>query len=257
MYGKLRGVGAAVCADDEQTELVDQARGLMNDICNDHVSAAQTFIKDPALRDTLIQTVKDECQELVEYIVAAKRFNLEINSRAKDRVISFGEKLSCRFMAALLQDVVSVIPSLLHQLSACSFAPSSYLNSLLFPSPYLVGCSAPHKDAISWGCHLVIFSKRHTVGCHLVPPLYCGEMISFYLIASHPNLISPNTHAPKRLSKMLISYFSYHRVSMLSMSTCVTRSTTMHPTSSTSTSTTPRPRLSPERSSHVRVASPS
>ncbi|KAH6987344.1 Aspartate/glutamate/uridylate kinase [Ilyonectria sp. MPI-CAGE-AT-0026] len=105
VYGKLRGVGAAVCADDEQTELVEQARGLMNDICNDHVSAAQTFIQDPVLRDALIQTVKDECQELVEYIVAAKRFNLEINSRAKDRVISFGEKLSCRFMAALLQDV--------------------------------------------------------------------------------------------------------------------------------------------------------
>lgn len=136
MYGKLRGVGAAVCADDEQTELVEQARGLMNDICNDHVSAAQTFIQDPVLRDALIQTVKDECQELVEYIVAAKRFNLEINSRAKDRVISFGEKLSCRFMAALLQDVVSVIPSFLRQLSACSFAPSSYLNSLLIPSPY-------------------------------------------------------------------------------------------------------------------------
>ncbi|KAH7166224.1 Aspartate/glutamate/uridylate kinase [Dactylonectria macrodidyma] len=105
VYGKLRGVGAAVCADEEQCELVEQARGLMQDICNDHVSAAQTFIKDPALRDTLIQTVKDECQELVEYIVAAKRFNLEINSRAKDRVISFGEKLSCRFMTALLQDV--------------------------------------------------------------------------------------------------------------------------------------------------------
>lgn len=79
----------------------------MLDICNDHVFAAESFIKDHALRETLIQTIKDECQELVEYIVAAKRFNLEINSRAKDRVISFGEKLSCRFMAALLQDVVS------------------------------------------------------------------------------------------------------------------------------------------------------
>ncbi|KAF4455246.1 Sls2 protein [Fusarium austroafricanum] len=106
VYGKLRGVGAAMCVDEEQqNELVEQARGLMLDICNDHVFAAEAFIKDQSLRDTLIQTIKDECQELVEYIVAAKRFNLEINSRAKDRVISFGEKLSCRFMAALLQDV--------------------------------------------------------------------------------------------------------------------------------------------------------
>lgn len=108
VYVKLRGVGAAICSDEEQqNELVEQARGLMLDICNDHVFAAESFIKDQALRESLIQTIRDECQELVEYIVAAKRFNLEINSRAKDRVISFGEKLSCRFMTALLQDVVS------------------------------------------------------------------------------------------------------------------------------------------------------
>ncbi|KAM5342701.1 hypothetical protein ACJ41O_013667 [Fusarium nematophilum] len=106
VYGKLRGVGAAMCTDEEQqNELVEQARGLMLDICNDHVFAAEAFIKGSSLRDALIQNIRDECQELVEYIVAAKRFNLEINSRAKDRVISFGEKLSCRFMAALLQDV--------------------------------------------------------------------------------------------------------------------------------------------------------
>lgn len=48
-------------------------------------------------------TVK-ECQLLTEYLEAAKRFHLEVNSRAKDRVISFGEKLSCRFMAYLLKD---------------------------------------------------------------------------------------------------------------------------------------------------------
>lgn len=111
VYGKLRGVGAAMCVDeDQQNELVEQARGLMLDICNDHVFAAEAFIKDNGLRETLIQKIRDECQELVEYIVAAKRFNLEINSRAKDRVISFGEKLSCRFMASLLQDMVSFLP---------------------------------------------------------------------------------------------------------------------------------------------------
>lgn len=94
-------------ADDEQNDLVEQARGLIMDICNDHVFAAESFVKTPELRDSLVKTIKDECQELVEYIVAAKRFNLEINSRSKDRVISFGEKLSCLFMTALLQDMVS------------------------------------------------------------------------------------------------------------------------------------------------------
>lgn len=97
-----------MCDDEEQNELVEQARGLMLDICNDHVFAAEAFIKDEKLRQTLISNIKEECQEVVEYIVAAKRFNLEINSRAKDRVISFGEKLSCLFMAVLLQDTVSI-----------------------------------------------------------------------------------------------------------------------------------------------------
>jgi hypothetical protein len=158
VYGKLRGVGAAVCADDEQTELVEQARGLMNDICNDHVSAAQTFIQDPVLRDALIQTVKDECQELVEYIVAAKRFNLEINSRAKDRVISFGEKLSCRFMAALLQDVVSVIPISLASIVSlfiCSLFVSQF-SLVSLPLPSWLFCASQRR-------HLVGLSSSHIV----------------------------------------------------------------------------------------------
>lgn len=110
VYGKLRGVGAAICADEEeQCELVDQARSLIHDISADHVHAAQTFVQDPLLRDALVQKTKDECQELIEYIVAAKRFNLEINSRSKDRVVSFGEKLSCLFMTTLLKDMVCMV----------------------------------------------------------------------------------------------------------------------------------------------------
>lgn len=42
----------------------------------------------------------------MEYIIASKRFKLEINSRSKDRVVSFGERLSCRFMAYVLRDRV-------------------------------------------------------------------------------------------------------------------------------------------------------
>jgi aspartate kinase len=50
--------------------------------------------------------VETECHELAEYIIATKRFNLEVNARSKDRVISFGEKLGCLTMATMLQDVV-------------------------------------------------------------------------------------------------------------------------------------------------------
>jgi aspartate kinase len=63
-------------------------------------------VRDPELSSLLKADTEMECQLLIDYLVAAKRFNLEINSRAKDRVVSFGEKLSCRFMTCLLKDRV-------------------------------------------------------------------------------------------------------------------------------------------------------
>lgn len=48
--------------------------------------------------------VRAECKELVDYLDAARRFKLDIDARAKDRVCSHGEKLSCLFMTALLED---------------------------------------------------------------------------------------------------------------------------------------------------------
>jgi aspartate kinase len=73
------------------------------------VAAADTSIRDEALRATIKCDIESECRTLVEYLEVAKRFNLEINSRAKDRVVSFGEKLSCRFMACLLKDRVRLL----------------------------------------------------------------------------------------------------------------------------------------------------
>jgi aspartokinase len=46
---------------------------------------------------------------LIDFRLAAERWKLEIDSRSKDRIVSFGEKLSCRFVAALLLDRVSII----------------------------------------------------------------------------------------------------------------------------------------------------
>lgn len=110
VYNKLKGIAAATNTEEVQNDLMSQARGLIDDITNDHVSAVKTFIKNQELQASLDQEIRDECQELVEYIVAARRFNLEVNARSKDRCISFGEKLSCRFMAALLKDLVRKLP---------------------------------------------------------------------------------------------------------------------------------------------------
>lgn len=68
--------------------------------------AVQAFVKNPQIQTTVSKEIEDDCQELIDYVMATKRFNLEVNARSKDRVVSFGEKLSCRFMTAMLRDRV-------------------------------------------------------------------------------------------------------------------------------------------------------
>ncbi|ERT02381.1 aspartate kinase [Sporothrix schenckii 1099-18] len=101
---QLLGPAAAMSDEPAQVQLVETAQKLIHDICNEHVTSAQASVSDPALCDALCKEIDAECRELAEYVAAIKRFNLEVNSRSKDRVISFGEKLSCRFMTYALRD---------------------------------------------------------------------------------------------------------------------------------------------------------
>ena len=101
---QLLGPAAAMSDEAAQTQLVETAQALIHSICNEHVASAKNSVADPALRDALCKEIEDECRELAEYVAAIKRFNLEVNARSKDRVISFGEKLSCRFMTYVLRD---------------------------------------------------------------------------------------------------------------------------------------------------------
>lgn len=101
---QLLGPAAAMSDEPAQVQLVETAQQLIHGICNEHVTSAQASVSDPALRDALCKEIDSECRELAEYVAAIRRFNLEVNARAKDRVISFGEKLSCRFMTYILRD---------------------------------------------------------------------------------------------------------------------------------------------------------
>ncbi|CAK7208208.1 Aspartokinase [Sporothrix curviconia] len=101
---QLLGPAAAMSDETVQIQLVEAAQEIIQSICNEHVTSAQGSLSDPALRDALCKEIEDECRELAEYVAAIKRFNLEVNARSKDRVISFGEKLSCRFMTYVLRD---------------------------------------------------------------------------------------------------------------------------------------------------------
>ncbi|TAQ90446.1 hypothetical protein B7494_g1258 [Chlorociboria aeruginascens] len=84
--------------------LVNEYERLVRVICVDHVSAAETHIHNPVICSNLIKDIEGECKEILDYRIAAERWHLEIDSRSKDRMVSFGEKLSSRFVAALLQD---------------------------------------------------------------------------------------------------------------------------------------------------------
>lgn len=106
MFKKLKSIISISSNVATQEELLKEAKLIMHEICSDHVGAADEFIRDAKLAAALKVETEKECQLLIEYLEAAKRFNLEVNSRAKDRVVSFGEKLSCRFMTYLLRDRV-------------------------------------------------------------------------------------------------------------------------------------------------------
>jgi aspartate kinase len=110
IFGDLEAVASVKDTESVHYEsLVEDYERLVKIICEDHISAAESFILSPILRQTLDEEIRRECKEISEYRVAAERWNLEIDSRSKDRIVSFGEKLSCRFVTALLRDRVSTI----------------------------------------------------------------------------------------------------------------------------------------------------
>ncbi|KAH7033429.1 aspartate kinase [Microdochium trichocladiopsis] len=104
IHRKLREIAAATSAEDTQSALLDEAKIIIQDICNEHVLAIKAVVKTEELQKNVVQSIEEDCQGLIDYIIAAKRFHLEVNARSKDRVVSFGEKLSCRFMTAVLRE---------------------------------------------------------------------------------------------------------------------------------------------------------
>jgi aspartate kinase len=108
IFGVLESINAVNDTESVHYEsLVNEYERLVKVICEDHVSAAEAHVRDTNILAKLSADIVAECKEILDYRKAAERWHLEIDSRSKDRIVSFGEKLSCRFMAALLQDSVS------------------------------------------------------------------------------------------------------------------------------------------------------
>lgn len=69
----------------------------------EHIQAAEEQIKSSQLKTQAITDINCECERVLKVLEAAQTLG-EISARCVDKVISAGEKLSCRLMATFLQD---------------------------------------------------------------------------------------------------------------------------------------------------------
>ncbi|KAL4890399.1 Aspartate/glutamate/uridylate kinase [Aspergillus ambiguus] len=70
---------------------------------SEHVQVAQEQLKSNEIKSQLTTEINGECERVLKVLEAAQTLG-EISPRCVDKVISTGEKLSCRLMAAFLQD---------------------------------------------------------------------------------------------------------------------------------------------------------
>lgn len=76
---------------------------MIDDVQLDHLEAADSYVQSDKIRSRLKKEIENECSLVVRILEAAQTLG-ETSPRSRDKVMSTGEKLSCRFMAALLQD---------------------------------------------------------------------------------------------------------------------------------------------------------
>lgn len=69
----------------------------------EHVEFAQGQLHSVDLRNQIVADINGECERVLKVLEAAQTLG-EISARCVDKVISTGEKLSCRLMAVFLQD---------------------------------------------------------------------------------------------------------------------------------------------------------
>lgn len=69
----------------------------------EHVHVAQEQLRSVDLKDQVVADINGECEQVLKVLEAAQTLG-EISARCVDKVMSTGEKLSCRLMAAFLQD---------------------------------------------------------------------------------------------------------------------------------------------------------
>jgi aspartate kinase len=93
----LRAARAAEKAGSRSYDSIVEA------IRSDHIEAAKDKITSPEILAAFTEKVNEEMVSLTKILESAQHLE-EVTSRAEDKIVSKGEKLSCLYMAALLED---------------------------------------------------------------------------------------------------------------------------------------------------------
>lgn len=90
-------------ARDAENSHSRQYEVLVEAVRLEHTAVAQEQLKSVDLKEQVVSDINGECERVLKVLEAAQTLG-EISARCVDKVISTGEKLSCRLMAAFLQD---------------------------------------------------------------------------------------------------------------------------------------------------------
>jgi aspartokinase len=71
------------------------------------LESARAIVRDPTILQQLEEELDYDCERLRSFLLAAQIID-EISLRSKDLIVGVGEKLSCRIVAAVLRDRVSL-----------------------------------------------------------------------------------------------------------------------------------------------------
>ncbi|PKY05358.1 aspartokinase [Aspergillus campestris IBT 28561] len=92
----LRAARDAENTQSHYISFVEAVRG-------EHIEVVETQVQSQEIRSRLVAEINGDCDRVLKVLEAAQTLG-EISARCVDKVISTGEKLSCRLMAAFLQD---------------------------------------------------------------------------------------------------------------------------------------------------------
>lgn len=102
-HTKAAGTTNRLLRAASEAESHKEFKQFIEDVRTDHLEAARRDIKTAEILRPLEREINNECDHVIRILEAAQYLH-EVSSKSRDRVMSVGEKLSCLYMASLLQE---------------------------------------------------------------------------------------------------------------------------------------------------------